>query len=184
MLMAAAVRRLDEEDAGTTQALAQHKTGSTILKKILAAAAVACLTGLTACSVSSPAPDTTTTAASAESAPATTKASPSRTSTASAAGSATAKEACEKFNSLYAQYRAAGTDAKAQRDVYLAAADAKDTVSGNLKGLFTSMAILALDQWSETKNGTPVSQKTKDGIRDAVFANAGACTAEGVTLTL
>ena len=154
------------------------------MKKILAAAAVACLAGLTACSVSSPAPDTTTTAASAESAPATTKASPTRTSTASAAGSATVKEACQKFNSLYAQYRAAGTDANAHEDVYRAAAEAKDSVSGNLKGLFTSMAVLALDQSSAIETGVPVDQSSKDAIRDAVFANAGACTAEGVTLTL
>ena len=33
------------------------------------------------------------------------------------------------------------------------------------------------------KGGQP-DQVTKDAVRDAVFANAGACTAEGVTLTL
>ncbi|CAN7447830.1 hypothetical protein LJR078_003030 [Arthrobacter sp. LjRoot78] len=153
------------------------------MKKILAMAAVASFAGLTACSVSTPAPESTTSSSAAAS-PAPSQVSPSRSSEASDPGVLGVKEACEKFNSLYVQYRAAGRDSNAQEDVYLAAADAKDRVSGNLKGLFTSMAVLALDQASEIETGDPVSQAAKDAIRDAVFANAGACTAEGVTLTL
>lgn len=155
------------------------------MKKILAAAAVATLAGLTACSVSTPAPgSTTSTAAPAASSPSASQATPSRSSDDSAAGTAGVKEACEEFNSLYAQYRAAGNDSNAHEDVYRAAAEAKDTVSGNLKGLFTSMAVLALDQSSAIETGVPVDQASKDAVRDAVFANAGDCTAEGVTLTL
>lgn len=179
----AAVRRVDGEDE---KPHSNAETGSSILKKILAAAAMASLAGLTACSVATPAPDSTTsTAAPAASAPASSQASPSRSSDASAAPRAGgAKAACETFNSLYVDLRAAANDANAFEDVYLAAQDAKDTVSGNLVGLFTSIGVLALDHATEVETGKPVDQASKDAIRDAVFANAEDCTAEGVTLRL
>jgi len=183
----ACVRRVDGDDnAEQTAHNSYGTTGSNILKKILAAAAVACLAGLTGCSVSTPAPDNTTaSSAPAVSAPATTQASPSRSSTASAAPQAGgAKEACELFNSLYVQYRAAGTDPEAMEDVYRAARDVKDDYSGNLKALFTTLGALAIDHSSVADTGGQPAQASKDAVRDAVFANAGACTAEGVTLTL
>lgn len=95
------------------------------------------------------------------------------------------KEACEKFNSLYADYKAVGgTDANAYEDIYFKAQDAKDAASGNQVGLFTSLSVLALDRSSETVGGSGVEQASKDLIRDAVFANANECTAAGVTLRL
>ena len=154
------------------------------MKKILAAAAIAGLAGLTACSVSTPAPDSTTsTAAPATSSSATSPASPSRSSDSSDAGSAGVKEACEKFNTLYAEYKAAGGDANAYEDIYLKAEDAKAAVSGDLEGLFAALSLIAIDHSAAGGNGEP-EQASKDAVRDAVFANAGACTAEGVTLTL
>jgi hypothetical protein len=147
------------------------------MKKMFAVVTIAGLAGLTACApASNPAPEGPPTSAATSATP---LASPVASESASGV-----REACEKFNSLYVQYRAAGDDHNAHEDVYFAAADAKDTVSGNLVGLFTSMMVLALDTSSEIETGTPVEQATKDAIRDAVFANSQACTAEGVTLTL
>lgn len=139
----AAVRRVDGEDE---KRHSKAETASSILKKTLAAAAMASLAGLTACSVATP--------------------------------------ACETFNSPYVDLRAAANDANAFEDVYLAAQDAKDTVAGNLVGLFTSIGVLALDHATEVETGKPVDQASKDAVRDAVFANAEDCTAEGVTLRL
>jgi hypothetical protein len=154
------------------------------LKKIIAAAAIASLAGLTACSISTPAPDaTTSSAATTASSQASSQASPSRTSDASAP-QAGVKAACEQFNSLFAEYKAIKDDANAYEDIYLAAQDAKDAASGNQVGLFTSLSVLALDRSSAVESGGDVAQASKDGIRDAVFANANECTAEGVTLTL
>jgi len=155
------------------------------LKKILAAAAVAGLLGLTACSVSTPAPEPT----GSESTPSTSgaapsQAAPSRTSAAADPQAGGAKEACELFNSLYVQYRAAADDPEAYEDVYRAARDVKDDYPGNLKGLFTSLAALAIDHSSVADTGDQPKQESKDLVRDAVFANAQECTAEGVTLTL
>ncbi|QHK19956.1 hypothetical protein GU243_09655 [Pseudarthrobacter psychrotolerans] len=155
------------------------------MKRILAAAAMASLAGLTACSVATPAPDSTTsTAAPAVSAPAPSTASPSRSSDASTPQSGGVKEACETFNSLYADYKAIKDDSNAYEDIYLAAQDAKDAASGNLMGLFTSLSVLALDHSTAAKSGGEPEQASKDGVRDAVFANAQACTAEDVTLRL
>lgn len=154
------------------------------MKKILVAAAMASLAGLTACSVATPAPDSTTsTAAPTASAPAPSKASPSRSSDA-APQSGGVKAACETFNSLYAEYKAIQNDANAYEDIYLAAQDAKDAATGNQKGLFTSLSVLSLDHSSAVESGGEVEQASKDMIRDAVFANAQECTAEGVTLRL
>jgi hypothetical protein len=110
---------------------------------------------------------------------------PSGTSDAAVGAEASgAKAACELFNSLYADLQAAANDANAFEDVYRDAADAKDTVSGNLPGLFTSLGVLALGYSSEAETGKPVDQASKDLVRDAVFANAAECTAAGVTLRL
>ncbi|WP_248759573.1 hypothetical protein [Pseudarthrobacter sp. SSS035] len=156
------------------------------MKKILAAAAMASLAGLTACSVATPAPDSTSsTAAPTASTSAPSTASPSRSSSPSAAPQAGGvKGACETFNSLYADYKAIQDDSNAYEDIYFAAQDAKDTVSGNLEGLFTSLSVLALDHSAAAKKGGEPEQASKDGVRDAVFANAQACTAEDVTLRL
>lgn len=153
-------------------------------------AAVAVLTGggLAGCSVSTPAP--------AESAQPT--ASPDRTRDAAGsnplatggtatqgAGAAGTREACELFNKLVADYAAVSpTDSKGYEDVYLKAQDAKDTVSGDLRGLFASLGLLAIDHSSAAEAGAKPSQESRDAVRDAVFANSAACTAEGVTLRL
>jgi hypothetical protein len=156
------------------------------LKKILAAAAMASLAGLTACSVATPAPDSSSsTAAPTASISAPSTASPSRSSSPSAAPQAGGvKGACETFNSLYAEYAAIRDDSNAYEDIYFAAQDAKDTVSGNLVGLFTSLSVLALDHSSAVNKGAAPEQESKDAVRDAVFANASECTAAGVTLHL
>ncbi|RAX47073.1 hypothetical protein DQ354_02405 [Arthrobacter sp. AQ5-06] len=156
------------------------------MKKILAAAAMASLAGLTACSVATPAPDSTTsTAAPAASTTAPSTASPSRSSSPSAAPQAGGvKVACETFNSLYTAYKAIQNDSNAYEDIYFAADDAQDTVTGNLVGLFASLKVLAIDHSSAVNKGGAPEQESKDAVRDAVFANAGECTAEGVTLRL
>lgn len=155
------------------------------MKKILAATAFAGLLGLTACSVSTPAPEPAASdSAPATSSPAPSQASPSRSSAATDPQAGGAKEACELFNSLYVEYRAAADDPNAYEDVYRAARDVKDNYSGNLKGLFTSLAALAIDHSSVADTGGQPQQKSKDLVRDAVFANAQECTAEGVTLRL
>jgi hypothetical protein len=150
------------------------------VKRILAAAAFASLAGLTACSVSTPAPDTST----LTSGPAPSQPTPSRSSDAPAPQAGGVKAACEQFNALYAEYKAIQGDANAYEDIYFAAQDAKDAVSGNQKGLFTSLSVLSLDRSSAVESGGEVDQASKDLVRDAVFANAQECTAEGVTLRL
>jgi hypothetical protein len=169
-----------------TKAQSNAKTGSTILKKILAAAAMASLAGLTACSVATPAPDSTSsTAAPTASSSAPSTASPSRTSSPSAAPQAGGvKVACETFNSLYADYKAVQNDSNAYEDIYLAADDAQGTVTGNMVGLFASLKALAIEHSSAVDKGGAPEQESKDAVRDAVFANAGECTAAGVTLRL
>lgn len=148
------------------------------MKRILVAAAIAGLLGLTGCA-KNPAPAAPSSAP--ETAPAT-EASPVESSAAVAAGEKSVKEACETFNSLYAEFAAVPLeDENGYGDIYLKAHDAQGTVSGNLVGLFASLSIIALDRAS---NGGEIQQESKDAVRDAVFANASACTAEGVTLQL
>jgi hypothetical protein len=154
---------------------------SNLLKRILAAAAIAGLLGLTGCA-SSPAPADP--ASSPVTAPATEESSV-ESSAAAATGEGNVKEACETFNSLYAEYKALPVDdGNAYEDIYLKAQDAQDTVSGNLVGLFASLSVIALDSSSAAPKGGQVEQASKDAVRDAVFANANDCTAEGVTLRL
>lgn len=156
------------------------------MKKILAAAAFASLAGLTGCSISTPAPapispgpSETSTGASESTA----QASPSKSSL--AAAGAEAKSACELFNTLYAEYKAVkDNDPNAFEDIYLQSQEAKDTISGDLRNLFASLSLLAIDHSAAAESGGGPEQASKDAVRDAVFANAGACTAEGVTLRL
>ncbi|MDR6413566.1 hypothetical protein [Pseudarthrobacter sulfonivorans] len=155
------------------------------MKKILAAAALAGLAGLTACSVATPAPGAATSPATPEtSSPAPFQETPSGSSDDSTPHAGGVKAACEQFNKLYADYKAINGDANAYEDIYFAAQDAKDAASGNQVGLFTSLSVLALDRSSTVIGGEGVEQSAKDLIRDAVFANAQECTAEGITLTL
>jgi hypothetical protein len=174
------------EGTASRNALRTQTTGSSIVKKILAAAAAASLAGLAACSTAAPAPGgSTSPSAPGTSTSAATQVPPSGTSEAVAGAEASgAKAACELFNSLHADLQAAGNDANAFEDVYREAADAKGSVSGDLSGLFASIGVLALDYSSEVETGEPVDQASKDLVRDAVFANSGTCTAAGVTLRL
>ncbi|UUL77583.1 hypothetical protein NG819_09385 [Pseudarthrobacter sp. Fe7] len=161
------------------------------MNKTLAAtaiAAIAALTGgtLAGCSVSTPAPaESVQSTASLSS-----QAREAATGSPSAAGgggpsTAGTKEACELFNKLVADYAAVPpTDTKGYEDVYLKAQDAKDTVSGDLKGLFASLSLLAIDRSSSAGSGGKPAKESQDAVRDAVFANSAACTAEGVTLRL
>ena len=154
-----------------------------------ATAATALLAGgmMAGCSVSTPAP--------AESVQST--ASPEQTRDAAGSGplatdgtsqgarAGGTREACELFNRLVADYSAvAPTDSKGYEDVYLKAQDAKDTVSGDLQGLFASLSLLAIDHSSAAEAGAKPAQESQDAVRDAVFANSAACTAAGVTLRL
>ncbi|MEO8284347.1 MAG: hypothetical protein ABI568_13265 [Pseudarthrobacter sp.] len=155
------------------------------MKNILAVAAVACLAGLTACSVTTPAPggaSSTTTPTTSSAAPS--QASPSRSTGTAAPQAGQAKEACELFNSLFAEYRASEPTSNAYEEIYSKAWKAKDAYTGNLRGLFSSLSALTISHSAVVEKGGQPDQVTKDAVRDAVFANAGACTAEGVTLTL
>lgn len=90
--------------------------------------------------------------------------------------------ACQQFNAIYADYKAIDGDPNAYEEIYFAAQDAKDPLVGqNIRALFASLSLLTLER-------TPVDQEPdqeyKDLVRDAVWANAPACTAEGITLRL
>lgn len=154
-----------------------------------ATAATALLAGgmMAGCSVSTPAP--------AESVQST--ASPEQTRDAAGSGplatdgtsqgarAGGTREACELFNRLVADYSSVSpTDSKGYEDVYLKAQDAKDTVSGDLQGLFASLSLLAIDHSSAAEAGAKPAPESQDAVRDAVFANSAACTAAGVTLRL
>lgn len=153
-----------------------------IVKKTLALAVIVGLAGLTACSVTAPVSGESgqpepgrsghSPAASASGAP-----------SASAAGGA--REACERFNSLFANYAAVPSDdPQGYEEIYVQAEDAKDAVAGDLRGLFASLNLLAIDHSAAAESGGEPAQESKDAVRDAVFANSGTCTAEGVTLRL
>ncbi|WP_255768055.1 hypothetical protein [Pseudarthrobacter sulfonivorans] len=156
------------------------------MKNILsAAAAAACVAGLAACSVTTPAPnEATSTTPPATSSAAPSQASPSRSTGTSAAQAGEVKEACELFNSLFAEYRASEPTSNAYEEIYAKAWKAKDAYTGNLRGLFSSLSALTISHSAVVEKGGQPDQATRDAVRDAVFANAGACTAEGVTLTL
>ncbi|WP_251046551.1 hypothetical protein [Arthrobacter sp. ISL-85] len=169
---------------------------SHIVKKTSTAAATAVMAALTgsalaACSVSTPAPaeSSQSSAVPSPSDPGTQRSSSAAStgpgSHSAAARSGGTREACELFNELVADYAAVPpTDSKGYEDVYSKAQDAKDTVSGDLRGLFTSLGLLAINRSSAADSGGKASQESQDAVRDAVFANAGTCTAAGVTLRL
>jgi hypothetical protein len=148
------------------------------LKRMLAAAAaVAGLAALTGCSAS-PAVEDDPSAAPSES-----TVTPAPSSTPVAAGSV--KEACELFNSLYARYGAVpGDDPDAYEDIYLKSEDAKNSAPDEVFGLFAALSLIAIDHAGAAETGGEPEQASKDAIRDAVFANAGTCTAADVTLQL
>ena len=151
------------------------------MKRGIAAAAVAASAALAGCSVSAPAPADSSRAAAPS---AVAESSSPVTSGASVEATGT-REACELFNKLVADYAAVSpTDAKGYEDVYLKAQDAKDTVTGDLQGLFASLSLLAIDHSSAAGSGGRPAQESQDAVRDAVFANSAACTSEGVTLRL
>lgn len=153
------------------------------MKRIITAAAIAGLAGLTACAPN-PAPADPPTASPSGTAPAT-QTPQLESPVSAAAGDGSVKEACQTFNSLYTEYKELpGDDPNAYEDIYFKAQDAKDTVSGDLVGLFTSLSVLALERASTGEDGGQPDQASKDAVRDAVFANAGTCTAEDVTLRL
>lgn len=90
--------------------------------------------------------------------------------------------ACEQFNAIYADYKAIDGDVNAYEDIYFASQSAKDGLAGqNIRALFASLSLLALEH---TPTDKEPAQEYKDMVRDAVFANAEACTTEGITLRL
>ncbi|UVJ39216.1 hypothetical protein [Arthrobacter sp. CJ23] len=147
------------------------------MRKLIAALAMAGLAGLTACAPASEAP------APASTAPASgnSVAKPSKSASAGAStGALGVKESCERFNSLVVDLRAVkAEDSDGYDDIYFRAQEAKDAATGDIKGLFAAVSMLALDR----SLGETPSKQSQDAIRDAVFANAGECTAEDVTLT-
>ena len=157
------------------------------MKTTFAAAALAAVAALTGCSVSTPSPADSTQPSASPSVRSSDGSTPRASVTSTGAGNAAAgtKETCELFNTLFADYAAVSpTDAKGYEDVYLKAQDAKATVSGDLEGLFASLSLLAIDHSAAAESGGTPAQESKDAVRDAVFANSGTCTAEGVTLRL
>jgi hypothetical protein len=173
---------------------------SSSVKKILTMAAAIGFASLTACSVSTPDPNAASTAPPAPeqsransprttaSAGSATDAPPSSAAGEAAAGGAAAggaKGTCELFNELVAEYKAVpADDPDGFEDIYLRAQDAKDVTAGDLQGLFASLSLLAIDRSAAAESGGVPAQESQDAVRDAVFANAGTCTAEGVTLRL
>lgn len=167
--------------------IADH-TATTFSRKLLLGVAAMGIAALTACSVNQTAPAETpagsNTPVSAES-PAATEAETDAAIETPEAGAISAKEACTEFNTLFAEYAAnKGTDANAYEDVYLKADELGDEVSGDLKGLFASLGVLALEHATATENGGSPSEESRDAVSDAVLANISTCSAEGVTLRL
>ncbi|KNH20115.1 hypothetical protein ACU18_04860 [Arthrobacter sp. ZBG10] len=162
------------------------------MKKILSLAAIAALAGLTACSVQAPEPAPAASGSaqgqdSAGSTPGNTAPGPASSAPAAPAAPAAggAKEACGLFNSLYAEYAAVpADDANGFEEIYLKAQDAQAGAAGDLEGLFAALALLSIDRSVKAETGGQADQESKDAVRDAVFANSGTCTAEGVTLRL
>ena len=155
------------------------------MKKVLALATAAALAAITACSVSTPVREASPTAP-AQPEPGPTRGTGASGGTAGPPSSSSVhntRAACELFNSLYAAYAAVpSNDSEGYEDIYLRAEDAKGTASGDLRGLFAALGLLAIDRSGAA--GAEPARESKDAVRDAVFANAGTCTAEGVTLLL
>lgn len=154
------------------------------MKRALAVAtAVAGLAALTGCSAS-PAVEDDPSAAPSESATIPVPALPPESPEATAAAGGV-KDACETFNTLLTRYAAVpGNDANAYEEIYLASEDAKGTAPEEVSGLFAALSLIAIDHAGAAETGGEPEQASKDSVRDAVFTNSGACTAEGVTLQL
>lgn len=137
--------------------------------------------GLSACSPT-PGPEASTTPSAAAS---TTAAPEAKASAASTSGPASIKASCELFNTLYQEYAAVSpVDSNGYEDIYLKSEEAKDTSAEDVRGLFAALSLIAIDRSGTAGTGGQPEQESKDALRDAVFANAGSCTAEGVTLRL
>lgn len=137
--------------------------------------------GLGACSPN-PGPEASTTPTAAAS----TMAAPApKASAASTSGPASIKASCELFNTLYQEYAAVSpADTNGYEDIYLKSEEAKDTSAEDVRGLFAALSLIAIDRSSTAGTSGQPEQESKDALRDAVFANAGSCSAEGVTLRL
>jgi hypothetical protein len=137
--------------------------------------------GLGACS-SNQGPAATTTPTAAES----TMAAPVPTASATkTSGPVSVKASCELFNTLHQEYAGVSAgDTEGYEDVYLKSEAAKDTSADDVRGLFAALSLIAIDRSSAAGTGGEPEQASKDALRDAVFANAGSCSAEGVTLRL
>lgn len=158
------------------------------MTRMLAATTLLGLTALTGCSATA-APEDDPSASVTAPAPAppseTSPAAESPSTPDAAAAGGDLKGACEEFNTLWADYAAlAGDDPNVYEEIYLASEDAEDTAPEEVSGLCAALSLLAIDHAGAAENGGQPEQASKDAVRDAVFATAGACTAEGVTLTL
>ncbi len=102
---------------------------------------------------------------------------------------ASVKDACETFNALIAEYAAIdGVDPNPYEDIYLKAQQAEDETRSvdhdQVYGLFTALALLAIDQANAVASGGKPDQSSKDAVSDAVLANAGHCSEAGADLRL
>lgn len=89
------------------------------------------------------------------------------------------KGACEQFNTLYAEFAAVTAgDSDAYDKIYQRSEEAKKSAPGDTAGLSLPSACSP----SSAPQGTNSRKETKKALTDAVMANSGPCTAEGVTL--
>ncbi|WP_411721156.1 hypothetical protein [Mycetocola sp.] len=87
---------------------------------------------------------------------------------------------CEDVNTLMADLRAVdNADHNGYEEIYFRAEEAQETAPVETYDLYSALSLLAL----ERSSGESASQDTSDRMRDALFASAGPCTAEDVTLT-
>jgi hypothetical protein len=160
-----------------------------------AVAAVITIAGLTACTVSEPAPVSTTSAPTpvnaATGSPEPTGAPSFRPNATEAeiseraAGAADVKGACKLFNTLYSDYKAVPVnDVNAYEDIYFVSEEAKKTAPKAVYGLFAALSLIAIDHSGSAGPGEGPEQASKDTLRDQVFAAAPVCTAVDVTLVL
>ena len=158
------------------------------MKRMLAATTLLGLAALTGCSATAAPEDDPSSSATVPVQALPSEATPASESSATpeaAAAGGDIKGACEDFNTLWADYAAvAGDDPNAYEEIYLASEDAKETVPEEVSGLFAALSLIAIDHSSAAETGGEPEQASKDAVRDAVFANGGACTAAGVTLQL
>lgn len=152
------------------------------MKTFVTAAALIAIATLTACT---PGANQAQPGGAQSAPPATASTTPApvtSTTPAPTAGAPGLEASCEQFNILMADYGAAkGSTADAYDDIYLRADTAAAAAPADTQGLLRAVKVLALDKAAAGIAGD-ASQGAKDGVRDAMFAAAGACTAVGVTL--